>query len=271
MQVTLKLFISVILEAVKTETQLKGRIDKAQNPQLAELAHHETAGDEAMHERKLMRGIYTSLDKLKVAIIDFLEQKGTAYGDNAIASDINEQNDTITITLALHDRFNGALADTLARLCSKYIEDSTLVFWWGATGIASQAQFYQALLVEDFASITRAFTKKPAFATEIPYTSKISVEASEIHVLLGEEFDLTYAIDGGCRDDIYFQSPEGIRGHHAIEIVGSLQNGFVCKAKALGAHTLRLTSAHDDSVYTDIIVIVQSLDGKEPYPSYRHL
>lgn len=264
MQIKLNLYISLILEAVKSETLIKGRIDKATNPQANEVAFQESAGDEMLHERKLMRGIYTSLDKLKVAISDFLDSTKTAtLADNTIESDINEKNDTIVITLNVTDRFNQNLVDSLARLCSKYIEDSTLIFWWTAVGNANQVQFYQALLNEDLLAITHAFNKKAVAPVAIPYTSSIELSGTQITLEIGDEETITYSIDYEVKDDIDIRYD----GHN----VKIFRQGdcFVVKALASGVVHARLYSIHDETVHADLDIVVMRPDGTIP-PTEHH-
>lgn len=261
MQIKLNLILSVILNAVKEETQIKGRIDKASNPQAAtDLAYQETAGDEALHESKLLRGIYTSTDKLKVAIIDYLENSGNTTADNAVSSTIDKDTDSITLYLNVNPRFNTSLIDSLARLCSKYIEDSTLVFWWGATGVQSQVQFYSALLNEDLASIQHLFTKKATKAPAIPYTAKIKTTGSEIEIEVGEESTLSYSIDEGCIDDVDFQISGGAAS------LCRQANSLVLRGIYPGIAHVVLYSIHDETVFKSIDVIVS---GEGEMPKFR--
>lgn len=262
MQVQLNLVISVILEAVKSETFIKGTIDRAQDERANALAYHETAGDEGVHERKLMRGIYTSLDKLKTHIVDYLEDSGSYVGDNVIKTLVNEDTDSIIIILEVNRRFNPAMTDSLARLCSKFIEDNTLVYWWGAIGSQSQVQFYTALVNEDIANINKAFTKRSGKTPVIPYTSRIRIEGSSIELAVGEKDTITYTIDEGCINDVDIQfSGSAAKVHRS-------NKDFVVEGIHPGICHAVLYSVHDETVYAKVDIVVHSNDGY--YPDTHH-
>lgn len=255
MKVELKLVLSLILEAVKAETHLKARMDRSagDNQSVSNaVAYHEDAGDEEVHERKLLRGIYTSVDKLRSYITDYMSDLGVAVSDNNIQSEINSDNDTITITLDVTDRFNVANNDALARYCSKYVEDNTLVLWWGAIN-QSQMQYYQALLADDLAAIQRLFTKR-ASHTPIPtYTHTLTLSAGVVNVYLGESETISYEIDDNALDDIKAK----VTGCNIARVEGVGNGVLSVSGLRVGRTTLIVESRHNSEARKEIAVMVE--------------
>ena len=58
---TIEILRSVIVDAVKTDTHIKGTIDKSIDEKASRVAYNETAGDEAYHLRKIDRTITASV------------------------------------------------------------------------------------------------------------------------------------------------------------------------------------------------------------------
>lgn len=242
MKIELKLILSVIKEAVKAETYIKGTIDRAaggdQHATNA-VAFHETAGDEKVHERKIVRGIWTSADKLRSYIQDYLDVDGSSVSDNNALA-IDESADTITLKLNVSDRYNKANSDALARLCSKYIEDNTLVLWWGATGNQTQTQYYNTLLTEDMSAIQRLFIKKAPDAPTATYTTTLTLSGEQLTALVGEHNTITYTIDAGAIDDIDIISLDpsiafGERDENKKICVHTRSTGY-CEMKVFSRH-----------------------------------
>ena len=125
--ISLQFVTSAILDNVKSETFLRGQVEKAANEKAISEAYHEQAGDETYQNRLLNRGLYTNLGELKTHLSDYLTSSGQSSADNITQS---EDNGIITITLLVSDRFNTGYTDTLAKLCSKYIEECMLMDWW---------------------------------------------------------------------------------------------------------------------------------------------
>lgn len=261
MTIKLNLVLSLILEAVKAETHIKGQIDRAIDEKAAKVAYQEEAGDEQFHERKLMRGIYTSLDALKTEIAPYLASYGGTQGDNMV-SVVNEATDSITITLEVSNSFNTSFTDSLARLCSKYIEDSTLVLWWG-TFNGTQAQYYTALQAADSLAIAKCFVKKAPQAVPVAYTENLSVLGSGIEVEVGEETTITYSIDENAIDDI--EIDPRCNFIHWRRVKG----GFAIKATCTGFTCARLYSLHNDDVECEVDILVTG-SSNMPDNNHRH-
>lgn len=249
MNIKLKLFPSVILEAVKAETHIKGQIDRAIDDKAARVAYQEEAGDEQFHERKLMRGIYTSLDNLKGELAQYLADKGATIGNNLVA-EIDTTADTITLSLEVSNSFNKSYTDSLARLCAKYIEDATLVLWWG-TFNANQAQYYTSLLASDTIAIGKCFIKVAPKRVALPYTSQITLTGTEIEATANEEFTVSYTLDDGAVDDIEIFTPRHVIWRRGVE-----DGIFYLTALHEGIFNCKLYSLHDESVYKNLKLLV---------------
>lgn len=253
MEITLNLVLSVIVEAVKAETYIKGAIDRAAGgDQHATngVAYHETAGDESVHERKIIRGIYTSADKLRSYIQDYLDVAGSSTADNN-AVVISESADSIKLKLVVGERFNKANSDALARLSSKYIEDNTLVLWWGAIN-QQQAQFYSTLLVEDMSAIQRLFIKKAPSAPATTYTTSLTISGSTLEMAVEDDETITYTLSNGAVDDIDIVSSDpfiatGERNEGKLLII----------AKHKGYCQMKVFSRHNDTLSKTINVTVK--------------
>ncbi|MGM9734514.1 MAG: hypothetical protein ACI3YT_10410 [Prevotella sp.] len=160
---TLKIEIirSVIIDAVKTDTHIKGTIDKSLDERASRAAYNETAGDEAYHERKIDRTITASAENLVAEISDMLS-------GNAEVQASFEDTEKIKISVGVDARFNTSFAPTLARLSSEYITNYVLVLWWGAiTNGQNQVQFYTQLSNSYLNSIRKCFNKMAPAAPQI--------------------------------------------------------------------------------------------------------
>lgn len=249
--ITLNLVISLIMEAVKAETHIKGRIDKAIDDKASALAYNEEAGDDTYHERKLYRTMHTSLAKLKTIIGDYLDTYANQVADN-IVTEVKSDNDAIVITLKVTDRFNEAFAEPLAKLCSKYIEDHMLFLWWGTFNV-KQAEFYNSLVKFDEEDILACFTKTAPAVPKTNYTSFIETQmGSTFHALRGETFTVTYQVSDNCVDDVEAQS----MNQSVAQVTGKGTKEFYIYAANTGVAQVRLFSRHDDDTEKIIKIIV---------------
>lgn len=160
---TLKVEIlrSVIVDAVKTDTHIKGTIDKSLDERASRAAYNETAGDEAYHERKIDRTITASAENLVAEISDMLS------GNAEVQANFDDS-EKIKISVGVDARFNTSFAPTLARLSSEYITNYVLVLWWGAiTNGQNQVQFYTQLSNSYLNSIRKCFNKMAPAAPTI--------------------------------------------------------------------------------------------------------
>lgn len=262
MQIKLNLVKSLIIEAVKAETYIKGEIDKSTAQGTNKLAYNEQAGDDEYHERKLVRTMDTALGELKGLLSNYLDNSGATTANNVNITEVSA-NDTIVLTLMVSQRFNQAYADSLAKLCAKYIEDKMLVLWWGTIN-QNQAAFYSNLLVSDIDSIERCFNKTAPEAPAVTTTTSVTVptvatyglrggEATvpSIEMEVGSEEGITYVIDEGAIDDIDIKVDD-----NRIAKAYRSNNGFTVLGVAAGSTIATLYSLHDDTVKTEVYINV---------------
>jgi hypothetical protein len=249
--ITLNLVISLIMESVKGETHIKGRVDKAIDDKASALAYNEEAGDDQFHERKLFRTMHTSLSKLKTVIGDYVDTYANQTADN-IFTIVDKDSDSITIRLLVSDRFNEAMAEPLAKLCSKYIEDHMLFLWWGTFNV-KQAEFYNTLLQIDEKDILSCFTKTAPAIPKTSYTSFIDTQmGNKFHAVKGETFTVTYQVSDDCVDDV-----EAISGNNAVaQVLSKGDKDFKIYAANIGVTYVRMYSRHDEDICHEIKIIV---------------
>ena len=153
---------SLIINTVKNITFKRGLIEKGSDARNTVPAYHQTAGDEQYHERLLERGYYTNVELLKTRLSDYLDGSGNIADDPLIAD--HEQDGTNELVLKVSDRFNDSYVKSLARLCSRFVEDSMVADWYADTDDKKSDYFY-ALAEKDMASILQSFTKS---APQVP-------------------------------------------------------------------------------------------------------
>lgn len=237
-EIKLTLIKSVIINSVKNETFLRGQIAKAADQKATTEAYHEQAGDEAYQEALLSRGLYTNLEELKTHLTDYLTTSGQSTADNSI--DSSENGDNIILSLVVSDRFNGGYVSSLARLSSKYIEESMLMDWWKPIN-EKQSQLYAQFVERDLSAIKRCFNKTAPVAPSYRYTTTLDTTGSSIDIGVGEEYTVTYSISDGAIDDIEAL----VEDRHICE-VGRSSEGFTIIGKMLGHTYIKLYSRHDE-------------------------
>lgn len=163
---------SLIINTVKNITFKKGLIDKGADPRITVPAYHEQAGDEEYHERLLQRGYYTNVELLKTRLGDYLDGTGD-IADDPLISDY-EQDGTNILILKVSDRFNDGYVKSLARLCSRFIEDSMIADWYAILDDKKSA-YFNAIAEKDMASIQQTFTKTAPVAPRYKYPTAIHI------------------------------------------------------------------------------------------------
>ena len=71
MKISFTIIKALAVEAVKSETYIKGSIDVASNQGATKLGFNETAGDIEVHERKLSKDFVRGVERLKAIYVDF--------------------------------------------------------------------------------------------------------------------------------------------------------------------------------------------------------
>ena len=245
--IQLTLSKSLIIQSVKNETFLRGQVEKAADEKLITQAYHEQAGDEAYQEALLARGLYTNLEDLKTYLSDYLSDSGQSSADNLYHE---EDGDIITMYLVVSERFNKSYTSSLARLSSKYIEESMLMDWWKPLN-EKQSALYGQFVERDLAAIKRCFNKTAPVAPSYQYPTTLSVTGSAVDIGVGEETTVTYTISEGAIDDIEIR----IEDEHLIT-AGRARNGFTIIGRQLGHTYIQLYSRHNEELTQTVHVYI---------------
>lgn len=248
---------SVIIEAVKAATYLKGKIDEAAQPG-QKTPYFEIAGDEEVHERTLDHDLTTALEKAKIIFVDYYVPTAQTIGDNAIYYN-DKTNDIVEFTLNVSRRYNGSLTDTLARLVAKFVEDTMCYEWWVKLGNLNQAAPYQSAVAADEIAIRRCFVLSAPTVPTIKYPTTLTAKVDgtdaegEITMRVDENATVSYSIDEGAVDDIEARSEDP----SIVEIMRyRAPMTFELVPRNTGVARIRLFSRHTDNVYVEFTVIV---------------
>ena len=252
-----------VVNAVKTATYLKGKIDEASDPKAAKLAGQEIATDDEVHESTLTKDFDTALEILKTFFVDYLVATPQTVGDNVIYYG-DKTDGVVEFTLSVSRRYNGTLTDALARLSAKYVEDYMIFQWWLKTTNLKQAEPYQAALGVDEQSIRKCFVMSGPTLPTVPYptelTAKVNGEGVEGEITLenGEEATISYSLNSGAIDDIEARSenPSIVEIHRCRE-----RRAFTLVPKNTGFCKVQLWSRHSDKLNFDCDVIVTEEEG----------
>ena len=245
--ITLTLVKSLIIASVKNETFLHGQVVKATDDKLITEAYHEQAGDEAYQEAILSRALYTNLEELKTHLSDYLADSGQSSADNLYSE---ESGDNIVMHIVVSQRFNQSYTNSLAKLSSKYIEESMLMDWWKPIN-EKQSQLYAQFVERDLAAIKRCFNKTAPVAPSYKYPTSLSVNGSAIDLGVGEDHTVTYSISDGAIDDIEIRIEDA-----SICQAGRTSEGFTVIGKQLGHTFIQLYSRHNTELTQTIHVYV---------------
>lgn len=256
MIIKFQLIKSLIIEAAEETTYLKGQIDKhtMQNASQAFVAS-ETAGEEALSKRIFEHDFHTALELLKTIFIEHLAVSAQTIGDNAIYYN-DKTDDIVEFNLEVSRRYNGTLTDTLARLCSKYVEDYIIQQWWLKTTNQKQSEPYVSMLQEDVLNIRKCFVLSRPLVPKVPYSSTLTakVDGSEedgaVTIRIDDmEVTLSYSIDDGAIDDIEARSSDT----SILEVHRSQEpHAFWLKPINTGVATITLFSRHSDKLEVEV-------------------
>lgn len=247
-----------VVNSVKATTYLKGKVDEATGQNAEKLSYNETAGDDETHEQKLSDLFDTAIEKAKIIFVDYLAPTAQTIGDNVIY--YKEGDDSIIdFTLHVSRRYNGTLANTLARLTANYVECYMTYWWWIKTTNLKQAEPYQAALAMAEQEIRRSFVLCPPTVPTIPYTKTLTakVDGSEMGGALmlrtGDDTTLSYSIDDGAIDDIEARSsdPSIVEVHRSGE-----RHAFMLHPVNTGVATVSLFSRHSDKVRVETEITI---------------
>ncbi len=250
---------SVVIEAVKSTTYLKAKVDSAADENAVKVGFNEAAGDDEVHENLLTHDFQTALEMVKTLLAEYLVPTAQSVGDNIIYYN-DKDDDIVGFVLNASRRCNGTLTDTLARLVAKYVEDYMIFQWWTKTTNLKQAEIYQASLAVDEKSIRRCFVLSGPTLPTIPYTQHLTakVDGSEEDgavtiALENKEETLSYSIDNGAIDDIEARSddPSVLEIHRSPE-----PYTFSLNPVNTGVAIVTLFSRHSDKLKVEVEVTV---------------
>lgn len=250
---------SVVIEAVKSTTYLKAKVDSAADENAVKVGFNEAAGDDEVHENLLTHDFQTALEMVKTLLAEYLVPTAQSVGDNIIYYN-DKDDDIVEFVLNASRRCNGTLTDTLARLVAKYVEDYMIFQWWTKTTNLKQAEIYQASLAVDEKSIRRCFVLSGPTLPSIPYTQHLTakVDGSEEDgavtiALENKEETLSYSIDNGAIDDIEARSddPSVLEIHRSPE-----PYTFSLNPVNTGVAIVTLFSRHSDKLKVEVEVTV---------------
>lgn len=250
---------SVVIEAVKSTTYLKAKVDSAADENAVKVGFNEAAGDDEVHENLLTHDFQTALEMVKTLLAEYLVPTAQSVGDNIIYYN-DKDDDIVEFVLNASRRCNGTLTDTLARLVAKYVEDYMIFQWWTKTTNLKQAEIYQASLAVDEKSIRRCFVLSGPTLPTIPYTQHLTakVDGSEEDgavtiALENKEETLSYSIDNGAIDDIEARSDDS----SVLEIHRSPEPyTFSLNPVNTGVAIVTLFSRHSDNLKVEVEVTV---------------
>lgn len=250
---------SVVIEAVKSTTYLKAKVDSAADENAVKVGFNEAAGDDEVHENLLTHDFQTALEMVKTLLAEYLVPTAQSVGDNIIYYN-DKDDDIVEFVLNASRRCNGTLTDTLARLVAKYVEDYMIFQWWTKTTNLKQAEIYQASLAVDEKSIRRCFVLSGPILPTIPYTQHLTakVDGSEEDgavtiALENKEETISYSIDNGAIDDIEARSddPRVLEIHRSPE-----PYTFSLNPVNTGVAIATLFSRHSDDLKVEVEVTV---------------
>jgi hypothetical protein len=277
MNIKITLVKSLILESVKNETYHSGMVTKAADGGAVSLAFHEQAGDENYHQRILERALATAYSDLTTLLAEYVTNVGDAVGDNTIEA--TEKNGAIDLVLQVSERFNKGLVPSLAKLCSRYIEESMLVDWWKPVN-TDKATYYVNFLQKDVESIRRCFSKTapdvPTYkyptaivlrypiitekdgvagtvTPDMPAVDPVTLYGNPFVMGRGDTSDISYILmgenDAMPIDDIV------VRADNTCCVPELNKEGNWClKGVSIGYTLVTLFSRHNDKVYNKFAV-----------------
>lgn len=149
---------ALVVESVKTETYIKGRVDEASQEGAAKYSYNETIGDIETHERKLSKDYVHGCERLKSVFVDFFIPDHKTVGDSSISVTYTSGTGDAAFSIELPRRFNGALTDALANYSYQYIEEYMTYQWWLTTGNQKSAEPLSVSMKDLEIRIRKCFT-----------------------------------------------------------------------------------------------------------------
>jgi hypothetical protein len=250
---------SVIIESVKADSFLKGRVDLAANQGTANaFAFQEQAGDDAYQMRKLEKEILTAAEQLNSYFARFITAYGylpDAYDESLCTCIDTDVEDELHFHLQVTSRFNRALVTTLARLTSEFVEKKVLAAWYTPFN-PSQASVYAGEANMTLENIRRLFNRTAPVLPPYPYPKWVKWVTNSTEMTVGETKDFIYSYgDAGADNDFFIKTkvdPDPI-GTASLD---RDRRKVTLTANRAGEVTLFLFSRHDDKVTCSLDVTI---------------
>lgn len=160
MNVTLTLYKSELLFSVKNDTHIIAQ--GLFNNDASAKASFGVQVDNDADVKKMMRSMQSGAQEVKNIISYFIQNTSSSAANNAQLTMSNDD-DAITLTLSLSDRFNTAFVEPLTLHCHNYIVNRMLRDWFLATRKELAAD-YNTLMQEAANNIQSSFFKLPPTA-----------------------------------------------------------------------------------------------------------
>lgn len=232
---------SLIIEAAKAETFIKGQVDKGALNNAEAMVYNEQAGDDVFHERKLKASIYNAVEELCSMFSEYVAPE--VYDEEpSLSHDVNIEEDEIKIALSLSYRVNPRFATTITRLSQQFITTRVIYDWFLAFN-PKQAQVYTTEKTE--ADIRICFNRRPPLYPEYPYTRKLSCSVTNVEMNIGDTYELEYTTTGEKSDIVYSYTGKNLTLSH-----NEKNKTITIVADSKGDGNLYLYSKHNDSIYT---------------------
>lgn len=170
MKITFSISKPLAVEAVKSETYIKGSIDSAVQQGAEKLKYNETAGDIGVHERKLDKDFVRGVERLKTVYVDFFIPNHQSVGNESVSATYGDDG-SASVAIVIPRRFNGALTDAIANYSQQYVEEYMASQWWQTAGMQQQAEPHLAMMKDLEERIRKSFAISSPLAASADYSS----------------------------------------------------------------------------------------------------
>jgi hypothetical protein len=168
-----------------------------------ESVYHRQAGNDEVHDEKLLNGIFDAIDLAKVSFMPFVQ---------SVEDDAREGNDNISVNITLSERYNKANLVVLNDVLKDYVTSYVIALWWVAVSPELAKNYYdQASLQMDRMRqcFVKEAPKKPVYKYPTKIELKDGLEADFYQLLEGNELTIYYTVSGDVddvKDDIVVES-----------------------------------------------------------------
>ena len=238
---------SLIFEAAKTETFIKGKVDKGAMNNAEAMVFNEQAGDDVFHERKLTSSMYNAVEELCSMFSEYVAPD-VVDEEPSLVHSINLTNDEIKIILSLSYRVNPHFVTTITRLSQQYVTTRVIYDWFLAFN-PKQAEVYTVDKIEH--DIRVCFNRRPPLYPAYPYTRELVCNVASVEMNVGDVYELNYEALGGRNDIVFSYSGKNLTIAHNMA-----NQKVTIYADGKGEGNLYLYSKHNDSMYSTTKITV---------------